>query len=81
MAISRVTPGEVVQELVERVAAFEIVEQRSERDASTSEYRLSAHNLWITDDDRRLHHIIQCAAFMRATRNPISRRAIGTVGL
>ena len=44
--------GEVDEELIERVAAFEIIEQRLERDAGSGEAGGAPHDLGVAEDRR-----------------------------
>ena len=44
-----------MQEVVNRFAAFEIIEQRLYRDARAGKHRRAAHDLGIACDDRLFH--------------------------
>ncbi len=48
--------GEVIQELGERVPAFEVVEESLNRHPSTDEDRSPAEDLWIAVDDFVIAH-------------------------
>ncbi len=56
-AISRVTPWKVVQELIESLPAFQIIQQCLERHASATKAWRAAHDLWIADDDGLFRHL------------------------